>query len=47
MTNGTIDSGQTGVVVDGTDNQASYRKELKERGVNWQYQTWPKAEGGR
>ena len=37
VTNGTIDSGQTGVVFDWTYNQASYKKELKDKGVNWKY----------
>ncbi|MEE8738042.1 MAG: ABC transporter substrate-binding protein [Bifidobacterium sp.] len=44
VTDGTIDSGQTGVVFDWTYNQASYRKELKAKGVNWQYRTFPKAQ---
>lgn len=44
VTNGTIDSGQTGVVFDWTYNQASYQKELKAKGVNWEYKTFPKAE---
>lgn len=44
VTNGTIDSGQTGVVFDWTYNQISYQKELKEKGVNWQYKTFPKAQ---
>ena len=44
MTNGTIDSGQTGVVFDWTYNQASYKKELKDKGVNWKYKTFPKAQ---
>ena len=44
VTNGTIDSGQTGVVFDWTYNQASYKKELKSKGVNWKYKTFPKAQ---
>lgn len=44
VTNGTIDSGQTGVVFDWTYNQASYKKELKDKGVNWKYKTFPKAQ---
>ena len=44
VTNGTIDSGQTGVVFDWTYNQASYKKELKDKGVNWRYKTFPKAQ---
>ena len=44
VTNGTIDSGQTGVVFDWTYNQASYKKELKSKGVNWRYKTFPKAQ---
>lgn len=44
VTDGTIDSGQTGVVFDWTYNQASYKKELKAKGVNWEYKTFPKAE---
>lgn len=44
VTNGTIDSGQTGVVMDWTYNQASYKKELKSKGVNWEYKTFPKAQ---
>ena len=41
---GTVDSGQTGVVFDWTYNQASYKKELKDKGVNWKYKTFPKAQ---
>lgn len=44
VTDGTIDSGQTGVVFDWTYNQASYQKSLKAKGVNWQYKTFPKAQ---
>ncbi|MCH9276900.1 ABC transporter substrate-binding protein [Bifidobacterium amazonense] len=44
VTNGTIDSGQTGVVFDWTYNQASYQKDLKSKGVNWEYKTFPKAQ---
>lgn len=44
VTNGTIDSGQVGVVFDWTYNQASYKKELKSKGVNWKYKTFPKAQ---
>ena len=44
VTNGTIDSGQTGVVFDWTYNQASYKKELKDKGVNWKYKTFPKTQ---
>lgn len=44
VTNGAIDSGQTGVVFDWTYNQASYKKELKDKGVNWKYKTFPKAQ---
>lgn len=44
VTNGTIDSGQTGVVFDWTYNQASYKKDLKSKGVNWEYRTFPKAQ---
>ena len=44
VTNGTIDSGQTGVVFDWTYNQASYKKEIKDKGVNWKYKTFPKAQ---
>ena len=44
VTDGTIDSGQTGVVFDWTYNQASYQSSLKSKGVNWQYKTFPKAQ---
>ena len=44
VNNGTIDSGQTGVVFSWTYNQASYKKELKSKGVNWKYKTFPKAQ---
>jgi putative spermidine/putrescine transport system substrate-binding protein len=44
VTDGTIDSGQTGVVFDWTYNQESYQKNLKAKGVNWQYRTFPKAQ---
>ncbi|MCH4210118.1 ABC transporter substrate-binding protein [Bifidobacterium sp.] len=44
VTDGTIDSGQTGVVFDWTYNQASYQKSLKSKGVNWQYKTFPNAQ---
>ena len=44
VNNGTIDSGQTGVVFSWTYNQASYKKELKSKGVNWKYRTFPKAQ---
>jgi len=39
VTDGTIDSGQTGVVMDWTYNQASYQKSLKAKGVNIGYVT--------
>ena len=44
VTDGTIDSGQTGVVMDWTYNQASYQKSLKEKGVNWKYKTFKNAQ---
>ncbi|MDN6424833.1 MAG: ABC transporter substrate-binding protein [Bifidobacterium crudilactis] len=44
VTDGTIDSGQTGVVFDWTYNQASYKKSLKSKGVDWEYKTFPKAQ---
>lgn len=44
VTNATIDSGQTGVVMDWSYNQASTQKRLKEKGVDWQYKTLPGAE---
>ncbi|OZG63009.1 ABC transporter substrate-binding protein [Bifidobacterium lemurum] len=44
VTNGTIDSGQTGVVFDWTYNQASYQSDLKEKGVTWEYKTFPEAQ---
>lgn len=44
VTNGTIDSGQTGVVFDWTYNQASYQSELKDKGVNWEYKTFKDAQ---
>ena len=42
VTDGTIDSGQTGVVMDWSYNQASYQSSLKSKGVNWKYKTFPK-----
>ena len=44
VTDGTIDSGQTGVVMDWTYNQASYQKSLKSKGVNWKYKTFKNAQ---
>ena len=44
VTDGTIDSGQTGVVFDWSYNQASYQSSLKSKGVDWQYKTFPKAQ---
>ncbi|MGO1345636.1 MAG: ABC transporter substrate-binding protein [Bifidobacterium psychraerophilum] len=44
VADGTIDSGQTGVVFDWTYNQASYKKSLKSKGVDWEYKTFPKAQ---
>lgn len=44
VTDGTIDSGQTGVVMDWSYNQASYQSSLKSKGVNWKYKTFPKAQ---
>jgi putative spermidine/putrescine transport system substrate-binding protein len=43
VTDGTIDSGQTGVVMDWTYNQASYQKSLKAKGVNWKFKTFKNA----
>ena len=44
VTDGTIDSGQTGVVMDWSYNQASYQKSLKEKGVNWKFKTFKNAQ---
>ena len=44
VTDGTIDSGQTGVVMDWTYNQASYQKSLKAKGVNWKFKTFKNAQ---
>ena len=44
VTNGTIDSGQTGVVFDWTYNQASYEASLESKGVDWEYMTFPEAQ---
>ncbi len=44
VTDGTIESGQTGVVFDWTYNQTSYQKELKEKGVDWEFKTFKKAQ---
>ena len=44
VTDCTIDSGQTGVVMDWTYNQASYQKSLKSKGVNWKYKTFKNAQ---
>ena len=44
VTNGTIDSGQTGVVFDWTYNQASYEASLESKGVDWEYITFPEAQ---
>ena len=44
VTDGTIDSGQTGVVFDWSYNQASYQSSLKDKGVDWQYKTFPEAQ---
>ncbi len=45
VTDGTIDSGQTGVVMDWTYNQASYQKSLKAKGVNWKFKTFERPGG--
>lgn len=44
VTDATIESGQTGVVFDWTYNQSSYQSALKDKGVNWEYKTFPKAQ---
>ncbi|WP_288270580.1 ABC transporter substrate-binding protein [uncultured Bifidobacterium sp.] len=44
VTDGTIDSGQTGVVFDWTYNQASYQSSLKKKGVTWKYKTFKDAQ---
>ncbi|MBV7362866.1 extracellular solute-binding protein [Actinomycetaceae bacterium TAE3-ERU4] len=44
VTNATIDSGQTGVVMDWSYNQASTAVRLKNQGVDWQYKVFPGSE---